>query len=317
MIVLLAVLLSLLGLAGVVSGACFLVNGASAVARRAHISEFVIGMVIVGFGTSMPELLVSLFGAVNGSGDVAIGNVVGSNIFNVLLILGLAMLIRPEKMPRSGLMADMLICLAASVVLYLMGFGFTVQRGGVISRLDGGILLVLFVLFFWRSLKVGRANAVETDSMQASQPLWRSIVALVGGLVLLVGGAKLFVNNAVEIAHLLNVSDSFIAVTLLAGGTSLPELAVSVTAALKRHSDMSLGNIVGSNIFNILFILGACSVITPLQAEGVGPFDMFVMIYAVLLLMVWAVAYRRRPIPRWQALLMLLSYAAYIYVISR
>ena len=311
------ILLSLLGLASVVAGAGLLVSGASSVARKARISEFVIGMLIVGVGTSMPELMVSFFGAIEGNGDVAIGNVVGSNIFNVLLILGITMMIKPVKLSKSGLYVDILMCLSISLILYLMCFGFTWNKGGELSRIEGLVMLALFALFMWYSLKTGREQEMEESHQAvAVQPVWKSVIYIAAGLGMLVVGAKLFVDKAMDIANILNISDSFIAITLLAGGTSFPELAVSVTAALKGHNEIALGNIVGSNIFNILFILGICSTITPLQAQGVGPFARAVMIYAVLLLLVWVVLYKRREVPRWQAGLMLVSYAAYIWFIS-
>ena len=311
------ILLAVLGLVGVISGATFLVNGAAAVARRIHISEFVIGMVIVGVGTSMPELLVSLFGAIDGSGDVAIGNVVGSNIFNVLLILGLTMFVKPVRLAKKGLMMDVLICLLASVLLYLLVFGFSIERGGELSRMGGVVMLLMFGLFLWYSFKTGREIGEEEHVVVEGQDvLWKSVFGIVIGLVLLVFGARLFVNEAVEIARLLNISESFIALTLLAGGTSLPELAVSVTAAVKGNNEIALGNVVGSNIFNILLILGLCSVVTPLQATGVGPLDMAVMLFSVLMLVWWVVANKKREVSRWQSLLLLASYAAYIYIIS-
>lgn len=311
------ILLAVLGLIGAVSGATFLVNGASAVARRMHISEFVIGMVIVGVGTSMPEMLVSMFGAIGGSGDVAIGNIVGSNIFNVLLILGTTMLIKPVRLTKKGLMIDVLICLAISILFYLLVFGFSIERGGELSRVEGIVVLMLFGLFLWYSFKTGQENGGEQGAAVKEQTSWwKSFGSIIFGLAFLIVGARLFVNEAVEIARMLNVSESFIAITLLAGGTSLPELTVSITAAVKGNNEMALGNIIGSNLFNILLILGLCSTITPLQAAGVGPFDMAVMIYSVLMMVWWVAAYRTKAVPRWQALLLLLSYAAYIYFIS-
>ncbi len=276
-------LILILSLAGIVFGADFLVAGAVSIARKYHVSDFVIGAAIVGVGTSMPELVVSFLGAVNGNADVAIGNVVGSNIFNILGILGLTAIFFPVAIERKNLKFEIPLCIGVSGVLTLLALNFFSGTPASISRLDGILLLSLFALFMWYSFSRDRKQAKSpTEEIAEHSSLLMAIAKVVGGLTLLIISCDLFVDNAVTIAKSFGVNDAFISLTLIACGTSLPELAASIAAAVKRNTDMALGNIIGSNIFNITLILGLSSQVMPLTSSGITHIDYTVMIMAAV-----------------------------------
>lgn len=299
----------ILSLAGIVFGADFLVAGAVSVARRYHVSDFVIGAAIVGVGTSMPELVVSFLGAVNGNADVAIGNVVGSNIFNVLGILGLTALFFPVAIGKKELKFEIPLCIVVSVLLMVLALNFFNGSTAVIGRVDGIILLLLFVGFMWYSFARDRKSAVAVESAEEeNSPLWLAVVKIVGGLALLITSCDFFVDNAVLIAKSFGVNDAFISLTLIACGTSLPELAASLAAAVKKNTALALGNIIGSNIFNITLILGLSSQVMPLNSAGITAVDYMVMIAAVLLTTIFGL---RGKIGRMGGALMFLGFVAY------
>ncbi|MBO4263890.1 MAG: calcium/sodium antiporter [Bacteroidales bacterium] len=308
-----SVLLLLLGLALVVFGADFLVDGASAVARRAGISEFVIGLTIVGFGTSCPELVVSVTGALQGNADIAVGNVVGSNAMNVLLILGLTALVQPVAITASNRHRDMPIMLLVSFLLLFAGMNHSVLGIGnedMLSRVEGIVFLILFVGYIYycfRSDSPQESPAAEEKIR--SIPL--AVLLVGGGLAALVFGGRLFVDAAEDIARALGLSDKFIAVTILAGGTSLPELATSVVAACKKRGQLALGNIIGSCIFNILLILGCAAVISPLHPAGLDRVDMGVLAGSAILLWLTSYTGRKDRIDRFEGAGMVLCFIAY------
>lgn len=273
----------IISLVGIVFGADFLVAGAVSIARKFKVSDFVIGAAIVGVGTSMPELVVSFIGAINGNSDVAIGNVVGSNIFNVLGILGLTAIFFPIAVDRKNMKFEIPLCIGVSVLLTLLAFNFFSGSPAVIGRVDGIILLLFFVAFMWYSFHRDRKEAIETEETTSdTTPLWLAITKVLGGLALLITSCDFFVDNAVIIAKSFGVNDAFISLTLIACGTSLPELAASIAAAVKKNTQMALGNIVGSNIFNITLILGLSSQVTPLTSSGITLVDYIVMIGAAI-----------------------------------
>ena len=274
----------IVSLVGIVFGADFLVAGAVSIARKFKVSDFVIGAAIVGVGTSMPELVVSFIGAVNGNADVAIGNVVGSNIFNVLGILGLTAVLFPVAVDRKNMRFEIPLCIGVSVLLTLLVFNFFNGASATIGRVDGVILLLLFAFFMWFSFRRDRKDApVEESAQEDATPLWKAILKVVGGLALLITSCDFFVDNAVLIAKSFGVNDAFISLTLIACGTSLPELAASLAAAVKKNTQLALGNIVGSNIFNITLILGLSSQVMPLTSSGITIIDYLVMIGASVL----------------------------------
>ena len=278
----------IISLVGIVLGADFLVAGAVSIARKFKVSDFVIGAAIVGVGTSMPELVVSFIGALKGNADVAIGNVVGSNIFNVLGILGVTALFFPIAINKENMKFEIPLCIGVSIILMLFAFNFFNGNPACISRLDGGVLLIMFVGFMWYSFHRDKKNATESttsteESAEEKTPLWFAIVKVVGGLAVLITSCDFFVDNAVAVAKSFGVSDAIISLTLIACGTSLPELAASVAAAVKKNTQLALGNIIGSNIFNITLILGVSSQVMPLTSAGITYIDYIVMIAAATL----------------------------------
>ena len=308
----------IVSLVGIVFGADFLVTGAVSIARKYKVSDFVIGAAIIGVGTSMPEMTVSVLGALNGNADVAIGNVVGSNIFNVFGILGLTAIFFPVTFGRENLKFDIPFCVGVSVILSLLFFNLFVGTENCLGRLDGLLLLAAFAAFMWISFyrdKKSKHQVAQTeDNEQPVGPMWVSVLKVAGGLALLVFSCDVFVDNAVLIAKSFGVSDSFISLTLIACGTSLPELAASIAAAIKKNTSMALGNIVGSNIFNIALILGLCAQVSPLTSTGIGVVDFLVMIAAVMALFVFSKDCR---ISRVEGVLLFLCFVAYNwYLIS-
>lgn len=276
-------LILIISLVGIVFGAEFLVAGSVSVARRYKVSDFVIGAAIVGIGTSMPELVVSFFGALKGNADVAIGNVVGSNIFNVLGILGLTAICFPIAIDRKNMTFEIPFCIAVSVILTLLALNFFNGTPATIGRVDGIILLLLFVGYMWYSFARDKQNTTDEAPVETKEPilaLWVALLKIVGGLALLITSCDFFVDNAIVIAKSWGVSDAIISLTLIACGTSLPELAASVAAACKKNTQLALGNIVGSNIFNILLILGVSSQVMPLVSADITIVDYAVMIAA-------------------------------------
>ena len=282
-------LILIISLVGIVFGAEFLVAGSVSVARRYKVSDFVIGAAIVGIGTSMPELVVSFFGALKGNADVAIGNVVGSNIFNVLGILGLTAICFPIAIDRKNMTFEIPFCIGVSVILTLLALNFFNGTPATIGRVDGIILLLLFVGYMWYSFARDRNEPTPDPSLKGREndeeiqcilPVWKALLKIVGGLALLITSCDFFVDNAIVIAKSWGVSDAIISLTLIACGTSLPELAASVAAACKKNTQLALGNIVGSNIFNILLILGVSSQVMPLVSADITIVDYAVMIAA-------------------------------------
>ncbi len=302
----LQILWLLVGLALIVFGADWLVDGASAIARKAGISEFVIGLTIVGFGTSCPELVVSLTGAIQGNADISVGNVIGSNIFNTLLILGMTAVIAPIAVTRSNSRRDIPI-----VVLVTFLFAFFCVSGSEIKRWEGVVFLLIFIAYMVYCFKTDDGSSSREAAEVKVRNIWIAILLVAVGLGGLILGGQLFVNNATAIARALGVSDKFIAITLLAGGTSLPELATCIVAAAKKKDQLALGNVLGSNVFNILLILGASAVVTPLSTLAITWVDLAVILLSVVMVWLWTYTGKRYKIDRWEAILMLLCFAGY------
>lgn len=306
------ILLFVVGLALIIFGADWLVDGASSIARKSGISEFVIGLTIVGMGTSAPEMVVSFLGAVKGNADIAVGNVVGSNIFNTLLILGLTALVMPVTITRSNLRRDIPVNLAATLLLILLGMKGTLLGMGRdgLGRPEGTIMLLLFAAYmFWSFKSDSKAGGDETPGKTIRPGMAALMVA--GGLGALVGGGELFVDSATAIAKYLGISDKFIAITILAGGTSMPELATCIVAAVKKKGQLALGNILGSNVFNILLILGGSALIHPLSFASMNLIDMGTLFLGSLLVLVSAFTFRRNVLDRIDGMILLLCEAAY------
>ena len=321
------ILLLLIGLALILAGANFLTDGSAALAQRFRVPEFIIGLTIVAVGTSTPELVVSVLSALAGKSDVAIGNVVGSNIFNVFLILGICALIRPLPLTAGNIRRDIPFGVATSLLLLFLAMDSWYSAGAVdrIGRLDGVLMLVVYVLLMLYTIRetgrtaipepaaaAGAASSPDSDASSRPMAGWLMALMIVGGLAGLIFGGELFLDNATALARRMGVSDSLIAITLVAGGTSLPELASSIVSLVKGKSDMALGNVIGSNIANILLILGLSASIHPLTMGGITVVDLLVVLLSSVLLFLAAFTFRRRAVDRWEGVLFLLIYAAYI-----
>ena len=304
------------GLVMILLGSDWLVGGASGIARKYGISEFIIGMTIVGIGTSMPELVSSVIAAVSGHGDMAMGNVTGSNICNILLILGVTTLISPIGFTRSNIRKDLLVAIGVSLLLLVLlynGFGLL---GGVpgISRIDALLLLAFFAVFMIDSFKSSKSGAeVETATEDTPpMPMGKAIVLIVLGLCGLIFGGNFFVEHTVSIAEYFNVSEAFISITLMAVGTSLPELATCVVAAMKGKNQLALGNVIGSNIFNIALIIGTSAFISPFQIESISAVDMAMVLVSVVMLWLAAFTFKRNKLDRVEGAIFLSIYIGYI-----
>ena len=320
------ILLLILGLALILGGANFLTDGSAALAQRFRVPEFIVGLTIVAVGTSTPELVVSVLSAAAGNSDVAIGNVVGSHIFNVFVLLGICALIAPLPLPGGNIRRDIPFVTAASVLLLLftsdrlLGLG----QADAIGRIDGIIMLLLYIALIRYTIRAEGRTAVQATpetaaagKSQRGKAMWLIVVMIVGGLAGLVFGGELFLRSATAIARALGVSESVIAITLVAGGTSLPELASSVVSLIKGKADMALGNVIGSNIANILLILGLSATINPLTLGGITRIDLLVVLLSSVLLFVSAFTFRRKAVDRWEGFLFLVIYALYIGYLIR
>jgi cation:H+ antiporter len=303
------------GLLLILFGANYLVDGSSSIARRFGLSEFVIGLTIVGIGTSTPEMVVSFLSAIQGKADMAIGNVVGSNIFNTLLILGVSALICPIKITRNAIRKDLPLNIGVTILLIILGLNVTlfgIGNDNVLSRIDGAILLAIFVWYLWTSFKNDSAqDDAEEDIKRYSLPI--SIAMILGGLAGLVFGGRLFVNAATEIAKAMGMSEKFIAITIMAAGTSMPELATSAVAAFKKRAQLALGNIVGSNISNILLILGGSALIHPLSFAGMTIVDLGTLLGCTILILLSAITFKKKQLDRIEGLILLMGEAAYMW----
>ena len=314
-----------IGIVLIIAGANYLTEGASALARRFGVSPLVVGLTIVAFGTSTPELIVSLLSALKGNSDIAMGNVVGSNIFNVLVIGGITALVAPITVTRSTVRREIPLVLLASLVLSVMAldrvFAGTGATENILSRSEGIVLLCFFLIFLTYTFAIAKGDPSDPHTAPAPTkhyPLWLLVVFIIGGLGGLVLGGELFVDAASSIARTLGMSEGFIGLTIVAAGTSLPELATSVAAALKKEPEIAVGNIVGSNIFNIFFILGTTATFTPIRIGGVSSLDFLVMSFSAILLYVFAVLFGQRVIKRAEGAVLFLCFVLYTaYLIAQ
>lgn len=313
------ILILIIGLALILLGANYLVDGASAIAKKAGLSDFIIGMTIVGIGTSTPEMVVSFASAIKGNADIAVGNVLGSNLFNTLMILGITALFYPIRLTSNNVKKDIPFALLAAFVLCTFGCSTWLDNTTVntISRVGGILLLSLFGVFMAYTIYSSSSNqAADTpDNSQGSikaTPVWKAILMVLGGLCGLVFGGDMFVNSASAIARSLGVSDAVIAVTIVAGGTSMPELASCLVAAFKKNTDQALGNVIGSNVSNIFLILGGSATIHPLVMSGTKPLDLITLMIASLLVFIFAFTFKKKQIDRIEGALLVCIYIGFI-----
>lgn len=312
------ILLLIGGLLLILLGANGLTDGAASVAKRFRIPNIVIGLTIVAFGTSAPELTVSVSSALKDSAGLAIGNVVGSNIFNTLMIVGCTALVAPIVVTRNTLIKEIPLSILSAIVLWVCANDVFLDGGNenTISVTDGLVLLCFFVIFLSYTFAIaGKGNGEEETEEIHQFPLWKSILYILGGLAGLILGGNFFVEAAGGIARSLGVSESVIGLTLVAGGTSLPELATSVVAALKKNPEIAIGNVIGSNLFNVFFVLGCSASITPLKLGGIDNTDLLVLVGSVILLWLVGVFFGRRTITRIEGSLLVLCYMAYTAVL--
>ena len=302
------------GLALILLGANGLTDGAAAVAKRFNISDLVIGLTIVAFGTSAPELVISTMAALGGSAEMAIGNVVGSNIFNVLMIIGVTALVMPIQVGQGTLSKEIPLVVLASFALAFMANDVWLDgdNANIISRIDGLVLLAFFLIFLRYTFAIAHNGGDEAEGEKIKEmPIWKSALFILGGLAGLIYGGQLFVDGASGIASSLGVSESIIGLTIVAGGTSLPELATSVTAALKKNSGIAIGNVIGSSLFNVFFVLGCSATISPLPMGGINNVDMAVLIGSAILFWLVGWFFKKRTITRVEGALMVICYVAY------
>ena len=298
------ILLIVMGVAMVLGGADRLTEGAAALARRMNVPEIIIGLTIVAAGTSAPELFVSLVSALKWTPDMAMGNVVGSNTMNCMLIVGSAAMVAPMTISRSTVHKDIPFSVGASVLLIILSFN------AFLGRIDGIILLLGFAAFMYYTLSQAKKGPVEAQETLKPVSPWLSAFFVLLGLALLVAGSNIFVDAASKVAYALGLSEGVVGLTIVAGGTSLPELATSVVAAHKGQSAIAIGNVIGSNVFNILLILGLTATISPMAIQGITLVDMGMMLGSVSL--VWLFSYTRYTVERWEGTLLVGGYLAYL-----
>lgn len=293
-----------------IKGADWLVNGASSLAKKYNVSNLAIGLTVVAFGTSAPELVVNVFAAAQGHQDIAFGNVIGSNIFNLFVILGIAGLITPLVVKSSTVWKEIPLSFIAIIALYFLANNFFVTNSSL-SRFDGVVLIVIFIIFLIYVYKQLKTADVDISISNETFSKYKVILLIVGGLIGLVVGGKFIVDSAVSIALDLGVSEKLISLTIVAFGTSLPELATSIVAAYKRNVDIAVGNIIGSNIFNIFLILGVSSVITPLNFDTVFNIDLLFLAIGTSILFLAMFTGKKKILDRWEAILLLALYVGY------
>ncbi len=311
-------ILLLVGFVILVKGADFLVDGAASIAKKYNISNLVIGLTVVAFGTSTPELLVNIMSSVKGYNDAAFGNVIGSNILNLLVILGISGVIYPLVVQRKTVSFEVPLSLVAAILLFILVNDVLIfdANEDILSRIDALILLLffgLFMVYIARTMKSG-PDVNEGEAIKVYST-WLSVLYFVLGLAMLVGGGSLVVDNAVTIARQYGLSEKIIGLTILAAGTSLPELATSAVAAYRKQADIAIGNVVGSCIFNIFLVLGITGLINPAPYNVVLNFDLYVLGASTVLLMIFMFTINQRKLDRWEALMMLIGYVAYTIVL--
>ncbi len=299
-----------IGIVLVLWGADRLTDGAVAVAEKMKIPQIVIGLTIVAMGTSMPEFCVSFISALKGTSDLAVGNIVGSNIFNALLIVGVSAMVAPMTILKTTVRKDIPFALVASALLLIMCLD------GDISRIDAGVLFAMFIIFMYITLKGAKTQGTDADAAveaEGKKPMatWLSVMWILVGLLCLIGGSNLFVEGATAVAKSLGVSEAVIGLTIVAGGTSLPELATSVVSARKGNSGIAIGNALGSNVFNVLAILGLTGVITPMTLNGITATDLSMLVISII--MVWLFSFTKYKIERWEGVLLTTVFVGYIY----
>lgn len=307
--------LFVIGFVFLVKGADFLVDGASSIAKKLHIPDIVIGLTIVAFGTSMPELIVNIFSSLSGNSGIAIGNILGSNIANILLILGTSALFCALPVAKNTVKKEIPFSIIATLALLFLATDSIFGTGeSILTRGDGLIFVLFFVIFIYYTFTIVKNNnKKESEEEIKTFPIWKSIIMIILGIAGLALGGDWIVDGATEIARLFNMSETLIGLTIVAVGTSLPELATSVSAAIKKKPDIAIGNVVGSNIFNILFVLGVSSIIKPLPFAMSNLIDILVVLFCSIMLIIFIMLGKKKyQLKRWEGVIFILCYIAYI-----
>ncbi len=312
----LIILFIVIGFAILIGGADWLVSGASSLARRYNISELVIGLTIVAFGTSAPEMVVNVVASAEARSDIVLGNIIGSNIFNLFVILGIAGIIFPIRVQSSTAWREVPLSIIITLLLLLLANDFFLGSNPQVSRLDGFILLALFGGFVWYVFTQLKKEP-EQQNLPENRPVWKIWVMILAGLAGLVFGGRLVVDHSVELARTLGLSEKVIGLTVLAAGTSLPELVTSVVAALKKKNDIAIGNVIGSNIFNMLLILGVSALIRPVIFNYKFNTELIFLFAGTLLLFIAMMTGQRKQLDRWEALVLLILFTAYTVILIR
>lgn len=309
----------LVGFLPLIIGANFLVDGSSSLAKKLNIPNIVIGLTIVAFGTSAPEMVVNIFAAINNNTEIVLGNIVGSNIFNILGILGVSVIIYPLAVKNNTTWIEIPLALLTAVLVLISAndIFFDKSSVSVITRSDGLIYLLFFFIFVGYNIKLAKAGNDSSEIQVKQIGLTKSVLFILFGFVFLVIGGRVIVIYAVKLAQSFNISERIIALTIISIGTSLPELATSISAALKRNVDIAIGNVVGSNIFNVLFILGLSGVINPVKISTYANFDIITNIIASLLLFIFVFTGKERKIEKWEGIIFLVLYLGYILMLVR
>lgn len=303
----------LIGIAGLVYGANFLVDGASVIAKRFNIPNIVIGLTIVAFGTSAPEMVVNLIASAKGYSDITFGNIIGSNMINVLVILGITAMIYPLKVNKNTTYIELPLSLLAAGLVLLMANDMLIDKVAVnvIGRIDGIILLIFFIMFLIYNCYLTITNEDEEELELKNYTPSIAVIVLILGFIFLVVGGKLIVDSAVSLARAFGISERVISLTIVALGTSLPELATSIVAAFKRNTDIAIGNVVGSNLFNIFFILGISSLVNPVQIKAGANIDLLVNVLAGILLFLFVV--KKKSLNKFNGAVFIVIYAVYLF----
>lgn len=307
----------LLGFIPLIYGANLLVDSSVSLAKRLNVPSIVIGLTIVAFGTSSPELAVNLFSSFAGNTDLALGNVVGSNLFNILVILGISAVIVPQAVKSNTVWVEIPLCLLSAAVILIMANDIFIDRAtfSALTRIDGLILLLFFAIFMGYSIKLMLKGNFDEEIVAKNYSPAKAVFLIISGLLLLIIGGRVIVINAVNLAQVIGITERVIALTIVAAGTSLPELATSVVAARKKNFDIAMGNIVGSNIFNAFFVLGSSALVTPIPLSGQANFDLLFNLLASLLLFAFLFVGKRHRLERWEGILFLLLYFGYLIAI--
>lgn len=309
--------LLLAGFAPLIFGANILVSNASSLAKKLNIPTIVIGLTIVGFGTSTPELIVNIFASFQKNSSIVLGNIIGSNIFNILGILGISALIYPLAVKRNTTWIEIPLCFLSAVVVILLANDILIDRANLsqLTRIDGLIMLLFFTIFLVYNITLSFSEGYTGDMEIKSRSAWLASILIIAGLALLVAGGRIIVYSAIKVAASIGLSDRVIALTIISIGTSLPEFATSVVAARKKNPDIAIGNIVGSNIFNVFFILGLSAIIHPVTLQPISNFDMLLNLAVSLLLYIFIFTGKGRQLNRWEGFLFIFIYISYLVVL--